>query len=502
MARPLVIVGAGSAGAVIAARASEDRALETVLIESGPDYPDGRLPQDLRNGRRNAVESHDWGYRYRANAKVERAIFPRGRVVGGSSAVNTCIALRGQPYDYDEWAERVGAHWSWEACLPYFKRLENDLDRAGPYHGKDGPIPIRRHTSAELMPIQTAFVDACSALGHPRCDDHNDPTTTGFGPHCMNKVDGVRINVATAYLDSSVRQRDNLRIDANTAVQRVLFEGRRVRGLELCHHGQISELECDRVVLCAGAIATPGILLRSGIGPRAQVQALGLSSVVDAPVGEHLLDHPGAGLVLVPKDGTGKPDAPMIQTVLRYTSSGSAYPNDMQLQPLSFVQLPMIPLLFALTVMVGKTRGTGKLRYESAAPDARPSIEPARGEHEEDRRKLIEGLRLAVEVAQTTHVSRLATIAWPSEQLLDRSIADSDWLLTGTGSGYHPCGTAPMGTAGDGRSVVDGHGRVHGVEGLFVADASIMPTIPSSNINLPTIMIGERFGEWFRDGML
>jgi choline dehydrogenase len=455
------------------------------------------MPGDLRDGNRNSTERHDWHFRFLPNLSHDSAPFPRGRVVGGSSAVNTCIALRGQTYDFDEWAALGGGHWAFEHCLPAFKRLEHDLDFDDEWHGQSGPITIRRHTADELVPMQSAFMEACAKLGYPNCGDHNNPNSTGFGPHAMNKIDGVRMSTAR-YLRRA-RGRDNLDIVADTVVRRVVFDARRVVAIETeSADGRVERRPCRRVVLCGGAVSTPGILVRSGIGPRAMVDKLGVELVVDAPVGRRLLDHPGAAVVLVPEAGFAHPHHPIIQTTMRYRASAGRHDNEMQIQPISFIQLPMVPLLTAISVVVGKPSGWGELRVESIDPRARPRIVSRLGEHSDDRVKLREALSMAREIATSEPLRRAVTVAWPTREQLGRE--STEWMLPGVGSGYHPCGTAPMGPAEDPFSVVDFYGRVRGVEGLVVADASIMPTIPTSNLNLPSIMIGERFGEWLRDG--
>lgn len=508
-AAELVVVGAGSAGAVIAARVTERADREVLLLEAGPDYPDpARLPRDLLDGTRNSWRPHDWGYRHRPTPGQILFFFPRGKVVGGSSAVNTCIALRGQPYDYDEWAALGLPDWSFEACLPYFKRLEDDHDFGEPWHGKGGPVPIRRARREELVPWQAAFVDASKALGYPECPDTNDPHTRGgVGPHAMNKIDGQRMSAARCYLTAEVRRRDNLRLQPRTTVRRVLVRNRRVEGVEIEADGRVEVVATRKVVLSAGAIATPGILLRSGIGPRDQVARLGVELVAEVPaVAARLLDHPGAAIGLWPRR-RGLIDVarqPLVQTVLRYTSRGSAYPNDMQLQPGSFFPLhPRLTLpAFAITCCVGKPRGAGRIEYRSADPHARPRIVSDMLVDPDDRARAVEALQLAYDIARAAPMRELGWFVWPTERTLRDREALERWIYRSCGSGYHPCGTAPMGPEGDPAAAVDGRGRVRGVEGLIVADASIMPTVPSANTNLTALMIGERFGEWLREGAL
>jgi choline dehydrogenase len=498
-----VIVGAGSSGAVIAARMTESTAHEVLLVEAGPDYPgDALLPPDLRNGTRNSQHLHDWNYRHRPARQQMLFHFPRGRVVGGSSAVNTCIALRGHPYDYDEWALRGLPEWSFERCLPAFRRLERDQDFGGPAHGKNGPIPIRRHTKSELAPWQNAFLEAARELGFPSCPDSNAPNSQGFGPHAMNKINGERMSVARGYLTREVRARPNLSIRANTIVHRVRLENRKVTGLLLETNGRVYEISANRVVLAAGAIATPGLLLRSGIGPKDVVTRMGATPLVDLPaVGARVLDHPGLALFFRPRSLENL-HFPLIQNVLRYTSKDSPYPGDMQLQPGSFVPLPWlggftVPLV-TLACSIGKSRSRGRLHFVDANPRSRPVIESRLLDDAADRAKAVEALQLAYRLSDTKAMKALASPFWPGVGLVKDAARLEAYLWRICDSGYHPCGTVPMGRDGDPKAAVSGRGRVRGVEGLWVADASIMPTIPSANTNLATIMIGERMGEWLR----
>jgi choline dehydrogenase len=501
----LIVVGAGSGGSVAAARVSEDPRIRVLLVESGPDYPDiEALPDDLRNVNHGSFFDHDWGLRYQPSATSRVTALARGRVTGGSSAVNTAIALRGVPADYDEWAALGCPQWSWEKVLPAFIRLETDQDfGAGVYHGGSGPLPVRRHTRDELVPYQAAFLDACAELGYPESHDHNDPQSTGYGPHPMNKRGDLRISTAIAYLDPA-RARPNLTVRADTDAVRVVFRGGDVAGVELRHAGAVETVTAPQVVLACGAIHTPAVLVRSGIGPRDVLQRLGVSEVsAREGVGNWLQDHPAIGPTLVPKPGVANWDQPVIQTTMRYTATGSRDFNDMQLEPLSFMHIPgQGPLLMGLAACVFKSYSFGRLEFDGADVDAKPRVLMDYLSDERDYAKLLDGLHRAMELCATKAIASAAEeVRRPTAAELADAPALEAWIRRNASTGAHPSCTARMGADDDPTATCDEFGRVYGVRGLRIADASIMPRVPSANTNVPAIMIGERIGEWLREDL-
>jgi choline dehydrogenase-like flavoprotein len=520
-----VVVGGGSAGCALAARLSEDAAARVCLLEAGPSDDSALVTTPVGAALLVPTRIRNWAFETVPQESLyqRRGYQPRGRMLGGSSSMNAMIYMRGHPSDYDDWAAAGANGWAWRDVLPYFLRAENNERGASELHGVGGPLNVADLRSPN--PFARLFVEAGKQAGLPANDDFNGPQQEGVGLYQVTQKGGERWNAARAYLHPAMK-RPNLAVYTETHALRVLFTGRRASGVEIWRAGRTETVAATReVVLAAGAFQSPQLLMCSGVGPAEQLRALGIEVVHDSPgVGGNLQDHPdyiinrkirSTELLGVSLGGTAR----LAREIWRYVRERRGMLTSNFAEAGGFVKSepglarPDLQLHFVIgmvdnhnrTLHLGhglschvcvlrpKSRGAVRL----ASRDARdaPLIDPRFLAEPEDLAALVRGFKLVRRILDAPALAAFASTELYTAQV--QSDADIERAIRArSDTVYHPVGTCRMGS--DAGAVLDPELRVRGVEGLRVADCSVMPSLIGGNTNAPAIMIGERAAEFLR----
>ena len=491
-----------------------------LLLEAGPDYPDlESLPEEVKYGYATGTEistsDHNWQYTARGTDNTEISV-PRGKVTGGSSAINGQIFLRGIPQDYDNWSDMGNDLWDYQQLVPYFNKVETDTtyqDDPGDFHGSDGPIICHRFPRDRWLPASNAFEQACLDAGFPACEDANAPGTTGVGPLPLNNPNGIRWSTAVGYLGLS-RHRLNLTIRPEVFVKKIIFDtsGQNpiARGVEVVSGEDTFTVEGEEIILSAGAVVSPQILMLSGVGPENHLSGHGIKTIKDAPgVGQNLADHPMVYVTWKTKpevdlDALG----PRIQLTLRYTADGSNLDNDMIVYMMAVASdrperggLRTEPIGIQTNLCINLAKGKGEIKLNSNDYRDQPYLDYNYLAEEEDRRRFRDGVRMLVGLE--THADMSSMIEerlTPLDVDLESDASLDSWLMKEVTTGHHISCTNKMGPQSDPYSVVDQTGKVYGVENLRVVDASIMPECVRANINVTVMTMAERISDFIKEG--
>ena len=551
-----VLIGGGAAGCVLASRLSERSRNQVLLVEAGEDFVPGTEPQEIRDTFAGTAHSNP-RFTWTGQTVVftprpgnapdirKRVRYAQGRVIGGGSSVNGMISIRGLPSDYDGWVECGAAGWGWEDVLPYFRKMETDVDFDGPLHGVEGPMTVRRIFEDRWPGFTQGFIRAAEADGFRDIRDKNAVFEDGFFPIAVANSDGRRTSTATAYLTPDVRGRTNLKILGEARAERVLFSGTQATGVRIEHRGQSFDVEAGEVIVSSGALHSPALLLRSGIGPAAELNDRGTDVVVDRPgVGKHLMEHPGVNFGCYMKRESRLPPElrlPMYAG-LRWSSGVDDCPaGDMYMIPMNKSFWHAIGERIGLIMLwVNKSYSTGEVRLNPSDPMAEPDVDFNMCSDTRDLDRLVIGTRMMIRlqksaafgdsvhdifpISYSDRARRAAVYStynkfqtWLGGQVMDASgplrrllirklVADGptvddllndeqtmvSWIRSSVLGHYHASCSCRMGAPDDVGAVCDPSGRVYGTTGLRVCDASIMPAVPCANTNFPTIMVGEK----------
>jgi choline dehydrogenase len=465
-----------------------------LLLEAGTAYGVDGYPDDLLDpARAPANPEHEWGYTARGGPASPQIDAARCRALGGCSAHNATVAMRARPSDITDWQRHGLDDWTIEQVFATYKEMENTPDGEDGYRGRTGPFPIRTRTYDELTSSLRGFVDAAVAEGFPLVEDFNGPNPGGVGGFPVNVVDGVRQNTGLVYLTEVVRNRPNLKISGDVLIDRVLFDGHRAVGVVTASG---AEIPAGEVILAGGTYGSPAVLLRSGVGPAADLGELGIRVVADLPVGQHLQDQPFYYNAYALKTDALDMRPAVGAFLWRQSSEARDDQLDMHIAVTHLMPPEYSPTggAIALSVAVVKPDSRGTLTLRSRDPREQPEIDCNFLAEDRDARRMLEGVKLTRKLARNPALAQFIELEiLPGEAVGEGQLADA--IASGLASYGHPTATAPMGGPQDARAVVDSHGAVKGIDGLRVVDASIMPGVPSVAINVTTIMIAERIAK-------
>jgi len=520
-----VVVGAGSAGCAVAARLSEDPTTKVVLLEAGDADTNRWIHIPLGFGKTFADPSVNWCYETEPDpgAADRRVFWPRGKVLGGSSSINGMVYIRGQAEDFDHWRQLGNTGWSFEDVLPYFKRSEHQVRGADGFHGTGGPLSV---SDVARHPICEAFIAATSELGFPRNDDFNGATQDGAGYHQTTTRNGKRWSTAVGYLRPAMH-RPNLRVVTGAMTERITFDGRRATGAAFRRDGRLrTAFAASEVILCSGAVNSPQLLMLSGIGPQRHLAEFGVAVVQHLPgVGQSLQDHYSAPVKLKSRLPVTVNDVMLSNA--RKLKAGLEY-YMFHRGPLAMISSPAAlfartrPELASPDIKISispfsaerpqdglhrfsgftsiayqlRPESRGEIKLKSPDPFDAPAVHPNYLATETDQRTIVAGLKLVRRILANPHLQHFIASEFQPGPEIESDEQLLDYARRRGGTVYHPTSTCKMGS--DPLAVVDAELKVHGIGGLRVADASIMPTVVSGNTNAATIMIGEKLADMVR----